>query len=46
MKIGKQIFMNLIRYDDLYRSKNWEEAMKIIENNLDIFAFNNRTKNK
>ena len=39
-------FSNFNRYDDLYRSKNWEEAMKIIENNLDIFAFNNRTKNK
>ena len=39
-------FSNFNRYDDLYRSKNWEEAMKIIENNLDIFVFNNRTKNK
>ena len=44
---GNDAFVNFNRYDDLFRSKNWEEAMNNIENNLNIFVFNNnKTKSK
>ena len=38
---GNDAFVNFNRYDDLFMSKNWEEAMNNIENNLNIFVFNN-----
>ena len=44
---GNDAFVNFNRYDDLFMSKNWEEAMNNIENNLNIFVFNNnKTKSK
>ena len=42
---GNDAFVNFNRYDDLFISKKWKDAMDMIENNLNIFVFNNKDKN-
>ena len=42
---GNDAFVNFNRYEDLFMSKNWREAMDKIEKNLELFVFNKYERN-